>query len=285
VPQQQAWIVEYFGKFNCILEPGISVIIPFIQKVAYKHSLKEQVIDVHAQTAISNDNVSLTIDGVLYIRIADPKKASYGVNNPYYAISQLAQTTMRSEIGKIALDKTFEERETLNHLIVSSINQAAESWGIQAMRYEIKDIQPPESVLRAMELQVTAERQKRAKILESEGQRQAQINAAEGEKAEVVLGSEASKIDQINKAEGESSAIFQVAEANAKGIQVIANAIKQNGGEDAVAMKLAGDYIQALKGFAKENNTLIVPANIADPAGMIASATSIFKELTKKKAG
>lgn len=231
VPQQEAWVLENLGKFDRVLEPGLTIIIPIIQSIAYKHTLKEQAIDVHAQTAISQDNVTLSIDGVLYVKIVDPVAASYGVSNPYYAISQLAQTTMRSEIGKLKLDKTFEEREALNHAIVTSINLAAVNWGIQCMRYEIKDIQPPKSILQAMELQVAAERQKRAKILESEGHRQAQINISEGEKAQVVLASEAAYTDQINRAKGEAEAILFVAEATAKSIEVVASSIKKEGGQ------------------------------------------------------
>ena len=239
VPQQQAWVLERLGKYDKVLEPGLNIIVPIIQRVAYKHTLKEQAVDVHAQTAISNDNVTLLIDGVLYVKIIDAVAASYGVENPYYAITQLAQTTMRSEIGKLKLDRTFEERETLNHAIVSSINQAATNWGIQCMRYEIKDIQPPTTILEAMELEVAAERQKRARIMESEGHRQAQINVSEGEKAQVVLKSEAAYTDQVNRAKGEGEAILFVAEATAKGISIVASAIKQDGGADAVSLKVA----------------------------------------------
>lgn len=283
VPQQEAWIVEKLGKFDRVLEPGMSLIIPIIQKVAYKHSLKEQAVDVLAQTAISQDNVTLSIDGVLYIKIIDAVSASYGVNNPYYAISQLAQTTMRSEIGKMKLDRTFEERDTLNSAIVSTINEAATNWGIQCMRYEIKDIQPPKSILEAMELQVAAERQKRARILESEGARQAQINIAEGEKAQVVLESEASYTDQVNRSKGEAEAIMFVADATAKSINTIAAAINNKGGSDAVSMKVAEQYLQAFARLANENNTILLPANLTEPSSMVAQALSIFENLKNKQ--
>ena len=279
VPQQQAWVLEKLGKFDRILEPGLNLIIPIIHRVSYKHTLKEQAVDVHAQTAISNDNVTLLIDGVLYVKIIDPIAASYGVDNPYYAITQLAQTTMRSEIGKLKLDRTFEERDSLNHAIVSSINEAAVNWGIQCMRYEIKDIQPPSTILEAMELQVAAERQKRAKIMESEGHRQAQINVSEGEKAQVVLSSEAAYIDQINRAKGEAEAILFVAEATAKGINVVAKAIKEEGGQSAVSLRVAEQYMSAFSKLAKKSNTLLLPANIESPSSFIAQAMSIFGEV------
>ena len=283
VPQQEAWVMEKLGKFDRVLDPGLNVIIPIIQKVAYKHTLKEQAIDVTAQTAISNDNVTLSIDGVLYVKVLDPKAASYGVSNPYYAVTQLAQTTMRSEIGKLKLDKTFEERESLNHSIVSIMNEAAVNWGIQCMRYEIKDIQPPNSILQAMELQVAAERQKRAKILESEGQRQSLINTAEGEKAQIVLNSEASQTDQVNRAKGEAEAIICVAEATAKGIDILANSIRKTGGSDAVSLKVAEQYVEAFSKLAKESNTILLPSNIDNPSGIIAQAMTIYDNVKKKK--
>lgn len=283
VPQQEAWIMERLGKFDRVLEPGLNIIIPIIQRIAYKHTLKEQALDVHPQTAISNDNVTLSIDGVLYIKIVDPVAASYGVNNPYYAITQLAQTTMRSEIGKLKLDRTFEERETLNHAIVTSINHAATNWGIQCMRYEIKDIQPPKSILQAMELQVAAERQKRAKILESEGHRQAQINIAEGEKAQVVLNSEAALTDQVNRSKGEAEAILFVAEATAKGIDIVADSIKKSGGSEAVSLKIAEQYIEAFGKLAQKTNTILLPASLDNPSGFVAQALTIFDRLNNKK--
>ena len=281
VPQQEAWVIEKLGRFDSVLEPGLNILVPFIQRVAYKHTLKEQAVDVHAQNAISNDNVTLLIDGVLYVKIIDPKAASYGVSDPYYAITQLAQTTMRSEIGKLALDRTFEERETLNCAIVASINHAAHNWGIQCMRYEIKDIQPPQTILKAMELQVAAERQKRASILESEGRKQSTINHAEAEKAETVLASEAAYTDRVNRARGEAEAIEMVAIANAHGIEVVAKAIKQSGGSDAVSLKIAEHYIDAFSNIAQNTNTVLLPANAGDPGSMIAQAMTIFESLKK----
>ena len=285
VPQQQAWVLERLGKFDRILEPGLNILIPIIERVAYKHNLKEQAMDVHAQIAISNDNVTLQIDGILYVKTVDATAASYGVDNPYYAISQLAQTTMRSEIGKLKLDKTFEERDALNTAIIASINDAAVNWGIQCMRYEVKDIQPPTSILEAMELQVAAERQKRAKILESEGRRQSQINVAEGEKAQVVLNSEAAYTDQVNRAKGEAEAILFVADATAKGIEIVAESIKNEGGPDAVSLRVAEQYVDAFSKLAQKNNTLILPANVSSPSSFIAQAMTIYDNLktVKKK--
>ena len=279
VPQQQAWVVERLGKYDRVLAPGLTLLIPIIQRVAYVHTLKEQAIDIHAQTAISNDNITLLIDGVLYVKIIDPVASSYGVDNPYYAITQLAQTNMRSEIGKITLDKTFEEREMLNHAIVSSINDAARSWGIQCMRYEIKDIKPPETILKAMELQVAAERQKRARILESEGHRQAQVNNAEGEKTRVVLNSEASYIDQVNRAKGEGEAILCVANATANSISVVAKAINDKNGSDAVSLRVAEKYLEAFGNLAKESNTVILSSNLDSPSGFVTQAMTIYDNI------
>jgi regulator of protease activity HflC (stomatin/prohibitin superfamily) len=279
VPQQEAWIVEYLGKFDVKLEPGLHLINPFLARVAYKHTLKEMAVDVPEQAAITRDNVTLHMDGILYLRIIDAVAASYGVTDAVYAASLLAQTTMRSEIGKLTLDKTFEERETLNHNIVSALNHAAQSWGIQCMRYEIKNIQPPQSVLKAMELQMAAERQKRALILESEGKRQSQINIAEGKKQEIVLQSEAALTDQVNRAKGEAEAIVAVADASAKGIELIANAIRQNGGEQAVALKIAEQYVGAFKELAKTSTTVLMPANAGDAGSMVAQALSVFDSI------
>lgn len=284
VPQQQAWIVESLGKFDRKLEPGLNILIPFYQKVAYKHSLKEMAIDVPEQAGITMDNVTLALDGVLYMRIVDPVAASYGVSDPLYAVSQLAQTTMRAEIGKLTLDKTFEERETLNANIVTAINHAAQNWGIQCMRYEIKNITPPSSVLKAMELQVAADRKKRAEILESEGKRQSQINIAEGRKQEIVLQSEAALTDQVNRAKGEAEAILAVAEANAKGIGLVANAIKQAGGEEAVALKIAEQYVSAFGELARESTTVLLPANASDAGAMVAQALTVFDAIKHKAA-
>ncbi len=282
VPQQEVWIIERLGKYNKSLEAGINFILPFVDKVAYKHTLKERAIDVAEQTAITNDNVTLSLDGVLYVRIINPKDASYGVENPYYAVSQLAQTSMRSAIGKMHLDKTFEERDSINTSIVATINEAAANWGIQCMRYEIKDIKPPVTILKAMELQVAAERQKRAQILDSEGKMQSQINAAEGQKRETVLKSEAALTDQVNRAKGESEAILMVAEATAKGIEKVAKAIEISGGKEAVGLRVAEQYIDAFKGLAKTNNTLILPANANDAGAMVAQALTIFDSLKNK---
>lgn len=283
VPQQEAWIVERLGKYNKTLEAGLTLILPFIDRVAYKHSLKEQAIDVMSQTAISRDNVTLSIDGIVYVKIIDPTAASYGVSDPYLAIIQLAQTTMRSEIGKLDLDKTFEEREHLNANIVSVINEAALNWGIQCLRYEIRDIHPPQSVLNAMELQVAAERKKRADILSSEGQRQSKINIAEADKTEIVLESEAAMTDKINRAKGEAEAIIKVAEATAKGITSIAESIKQKGGSEAVSLKVAEQYMDAFKNLASTNNSIIVPANINDASSMIAQALTVYNNISDTK--
>lgn len=282
VPQQQAWIVETLGKFDSKLEPGLNYIIPFYQRVAYKHSLKEMAVDVPEQAGITRDNVTLNLDGILYVRVVDPVAASYGVSDPLYAVSLLAQTTMRSEIGKLTLDRTFEERESLNSNIVTAINQAAQAWGIQCMRYEIKNITPPTSVLKAMELQVAADRQKRALILESEGKRQSQINIAEGRKQEVVLASEASMSDQINRAKGEAEAILAVSDATAKGIELVAGAITKSGGEEAVALKIAEQYVGAFKELAKSSTTVLMPANAGDVGGMVAQALSVFDAIRYK---
>jgi regulator of protease activity HflC (stomatin/prohibitin superfamily) len=287
VPQQQAWVVERLGRFDRILEPGLNFLIPFLQRVAYKHSLKEDVIDIPQQSAITKDNVTLDIDGVLYLRVMDPKAASYGVSDPYFALAQLAQTNMRSEIGKITLDNTFEERENLNSKIVQSINDAASVWGIQCMRYEIKDINPPASVLKAMELQVAAERKKRAEILESEGRRESQINISEADKREVVLQSEAAMTDQINRAKGEAEAIIAVANATSEGIRKVAEAIQSQGGSDAVSLRIAEQYIEAFKKLAQESNTILLPSTANDIGGLssiVAQGVSIFDSIKKTQA-
>jgi len=282
VPQQMVWVVERLGRYNDSLHAGLNFIIPFIDKIAYKHSLKENAINIPSQSAITKDNVTLVIDGILFLKITDPKQASYGVRDPFYAISQLAQTTMRSELGKITLDKTFEEREILNINIVTSINEASSVWGIQCLRYEIKDITPPDNVRAAMELQVAAERQKRAEVLDSEGKRQSQINIAEGIKQEVVLKSEAAMTDQINRAKGEAEAILSVAKATAGGIEMVASAIDKVGGEKAVALKLAEQYIEAFSKLAKESNTILLPAQTGDAGSMVAQALSVFNAIQEK---
>lgn len=279
VPQQQAWIVQKLGRYDRTLEPGLNFLIPFIENVAYKHSLKEFAHEVQEQPAITRDNVTMMMDGILYLRIIDPKHASYGVSDPIYAVSQLAQTTMRSEIGKLSLDQCFEERETLNANIVTAINAASQTWGIQCMRYEIKNITPPSTVLKAMELQVAAERQKRAEILRSEGDRQSKINMAEGQKQEIVLNSEASLIDQVNRAKGEAEAILAVAEASAKSIELIARAISQNGGEDAIALRIAEQYVSAFEKLARTSTTVLMPANAGDAGSMVAQALTVFDQI------
>jgi regulator of protease activity HflC (stomatin/prohibitin superfamily) len=282
VPQQQAWIVESLGKFDRKLEPGLNILIPFYQQVSYKHSLKETAVEVPEQAGITRDNVTLTLDGILYVRITDPVAASYGVSNPIGAVQLLAQTTMRSEIGKLTLDKTFEERETLNANIVAAINQAAQTWGIQCMRYEIKNITPPTSVLKAMELQMAADRQKRATILESEGKMQAQINVAQAGKQQVVLASEGAMTDQINRAKGEAEAILAVADATAKGIEMVAASITKQGGEEAVALRVAEQYVSAFKELAKETNTILLPSNPGDAGAMVAQALTVFESIKHK---
>jgi regulator of protease activity HflC (stomatin/prohibitin superfamily) len=279
VPQQQVWIVERMGRYRLSMQAGLNFLIPFIDNISYRHSLKEEAVDIPSQTAITKDNVTLIIDGILYLKITDPKQASYGVGDARYAITQMAQTTMRSELGKMTLDRTFLERDNLNVSIVQSINEASVVWGIQCLRYEIKDITPPDNVRQAMELQVAAERKKRAEVLDSEGKRQSQINIAEGIKQEVVLKSEAAMTDQINRAKGEAEAILQVAKATAEGIEMVAASIDKSGGEKAVALRLAEQYIEAFSKLAKENNTLILPAKTDDAGSMVAQALSIFNSI------
>jgi regulator of protease activity HflC (stomatin/prohibitin superfamily) len=279
VPQQSAWVIERLGRYNQTMIAGLHFIIPFVDKVAYRHSLKENAVDIPSQTAITRDNVTLIIDGILYLKITDPKQASYGVLDPRYAVIQLAQTTMRSELGKITLDKTFEEREHLNTNIVQSINEASNVWGIQCLRYEIKDITPPDNVRQAMELQVAAERQKRAEILNSEGQRQSQINVAEGGKRDVVLQSEAAMTDQVNRAKGEAEAILAVARATAEGIELVASSIQKSGGEKAVSLRLAEQYIDAFSNLAKETNTVLLPEKTGDIGSMVAQALAVFNKI------
>lgn len=294
VPHRQAWVVERFGKFHKQLNSGLNLILPFIDKIAYTHSLKEEAIDVQEQMAYTADNVSIKLDGVLYVKITDPIKASYGVKNPHYAITQLVQTTMRSEIGKLTLDKTFEERESLNAKIVSSINEAATAWGIDCLRYEIKDITIPQEIQKAMELQMTAERQKRACILESEGLRQAEINSSEGkqqaeinfalaQKQQVILKSEGDFIEKMNRAKAESETIEQIAIATARAIEIMADAIERDGGEKAVAYRIAGDYILAFKELAKESTTMLMPSNPQDIASLVGQGLSIYEMVKKQK--
>jgi len=282
VPQNRAFVVERFGKYNQTMEAGLNFMIPFIDKVAYNRSLKEQATDVPSQGAITKDNISLIVDGVLYLKVLDPYKASYGVDNYAYAVTQLAQTTMRSEIGKIDLDKTFEERDSLNINIVTSINLAAEPWGVQVLRYEIKDIEPPRSVLEAMERQMKAERDKRASILQSEGQRQSAINVAEGEKRSAVLNAEADRAEQILRAEGEAQAIIAVADAKAKAIETIGKVADTPEGQKAIQLDLAGLAIEAKQAIAKESSVVLLPENSTNASSMVAEAMTIINALNKK---
>jgi len=282
VPQNRAFVVERFGKYSKSMEAGLNFMIPFIDKVAYNRSLKEQATDVPSQGAITKDNISLIVDGVLYIKVLDPYKASYGVDNYAYAVTQLAQTTMRSEIGKIDLDKTFEERDSLNVNIVNSINLAAEPWGVQVLRYEIKDIEPPRSVLEAMERQMKAERDKRASILESEGERQSAINVAEGQKRAIVLTAEADRAEQILRAEGEAQAIIAVADAKAKAIETIGKVADTAEGQKAIQLELAGKAIEAKEAIAKESSVVLLPENSTSASSMVAEAMTIINTLNKK---
>nr|XP_029719950.1 stomatin-like protein 2, mitochondrial [Aedes albopictus] len=281
VPQQEAWIVERMGKFHRILEPGLNVLLPVVDRVKYVQSLKEIAIDVPKQSAITSDNVTLSIDGVLYLRILNPYLASYGVEDPEFAITQLAQTTMRSELGKMSLDKIFRERESLNISIVDSINKASEAWGISCLRYEIRDIKLPSRVHEAMQMQVEAERRKRAAILESEGVRAAEINVAEGKRQSRILASEAQKQEEINRANGEAAALIAVADARAKGLRVVAESLMSKHGRDAASLAVAEKYVNAFENLAKENNTLIVPSNAADISAMVGQAMQIYKSLSR----
>ncbi|XP_071167987.1 stomatin-like protein stl-1 [Mytilus edulis] len=281
VPQQEAWVVERFGKYARILEPGINFLAPIVHKVAYVQSLKELAIDVPQQAAITMDNVTLNLDGVLYLRVTDPHKASYGVEDAEFAITQLAQTTMRSEIGKIALDTVFRERETLNVNIVEALNKAAEAWGITCLRYEIRDMKLPKKIQEAMQMQVEAERKKRAYILESEGQREADINVAEGQKKAKILNSEAFKLEQINNAEGEANAILAKAKAKADAINVVAQAITSKNGVNAVSYNVAEQYVSAFSNLAQKGNTVLLPANTGDVSSMVSQAMAIYTNLSE----
>ncbi len=277
VPQQSAFVVERLGRFAGTLNAGFHILVPFVDTIRYRHSTKETAIDIPEQICITRDNVQVGVDGVLYMKILNPERASYGISDYRFAISQLAQTTLRSEIGKIDLDRTFEERTKVNIAVVSEIDKATEPWGVKVLRYEIKNITPPQDVLQAMEKQMRAEREKRAVILTSEGVRDASVNTAEGEKQKSIKASEARRQQQINEAEGQAAAILSIADATAEGIQRIATAIQQPGGFQAVQLRVAEQYIQQFGNLAKVGNTLVVPSNLTDVASVIATAMSIIK--------
>ncbi|MBE9560915.1 MAG: paraslipin [Proteobacteria bacterium] len=283
VPQNRAFVVERFGKFNKTMEAGLNFLLPFIDKVAYDRSLKEQAVDVPSQGAITRDNITLVVDGVLYLKVLDPYKASYGVDNYVYAVMQLAQTTMRSEIGKMELDKTFEERESLNINIVQQINEAAGPWGVQVLRYEIKDIEPPRTVLEAMERQMKAEREKRAAILESEGERQSAINVAEGQKRSIVLAAEADREEQILRAEGEAQAIIAVADARAKALEVVGAIALEEKGQKAIQLDLAESAIQAKAAIARKSSVVLLSDDKTSASNVVAEAMTIINSINKNK--
>ncbi|SEA41099.1 SPFH domain-containing protein [Paraburkholderia sartisoli] len=282
VPQQHAWVLERLGRYHATLTPGLTIVLPFVDRIAYKHILKEIPLEVPSQVCITRDNTQLQVDGVLYFQVTDPMKASYGSSNFVFAITQLSQTTLRSVIGKLELDKTFEERDFINHSIVSSLDEAAANWGVKVLRYEIKDLTPPKEILHAMQAQITAEREKRALIAASEGRKQEQINIASGGREASIQKSEGERQAAINQAQGQAAAILAVAEANAQAIQKIAAAIQSTGGMEAVNLKVAEQYVSAFGNLAKQGNTLIVPGNLSDMSTMIASALTI---VNRGKAG
>ena len=277
VPQQNAYVVEYLGKYRKTMQAGFHVLIPFVERIAYRHNLKEHAVDIPEQICITRDNVQVGVDGVLYMKVLDAQRASYGIGDFIFAISQLAQTTLRSEIGKIDLDRTFEERGTINASVVMELDKASDPWGVKVLRYEIKNINPPQDVLSAMEKQMRAEREKRAVILTSEGERDAKINEAEGGKQQVIKESEASKQQKINEAEGEAEAILTVATATAESLRRVADALQTTGGDRAMQLRIAEQYIEEFGRLAKTGNTFVVPANLSDIASMIALATGIAK--------
>ena len=288
VPQQEAYVVERLGRFHKVLSPGLNILIPFIDRIAYKHTLKEIPLDVPSQVCITGDNTQLTVDGIIYFQVTDPKLASYGSSNYIMAITQLAQTTLRSVIGRMELDKTFEERDDINATVVASLDQAAISWGVKVLRYEIKDLVPPQEILRSMQAQITAEREKRARIAESEGRKIEQINLAsgrreadiqqsEGEMQAAINESNGQRIAQVNRAQGEAEALRLVAEANADAIRAVAAALQNPGGNEAVNLKVAEQYVEAFGKLAKENNTLIMPANVADIGALVSAGLKIVE--------
>ncbi|MGD9786385.1 MAG: SPFH domain-containing protein [Sulfuricellaceae bacterium] len=277
VPQQHAWVLERLGKFHAVLAPGLNIVVPFIDRIAYKHVLKEIPLDVPSQICITKDNTQLQVDGILYFQVTDPRLASYGTSDYVVAITQLAQTTLRSVIGKMELDKTFEERDDINRAVVAALDEAATSWGVKVLRYEIKDLTPPKEILHAMQAQITAEREKRAVIAASEGKKQEQINLATGAREAAIAKSEGEKQAAINLAQGEAEAIKAVAAANAQAIQQIAQAIQSPSGMEAVNLKVAEKYVEAFSGVAKEGNTLILPGNLSEMGSMVAAAMSIVK--------
>ena len=279
VPQKQAFIVERLGKYHCTLDAGLHLLVPIIDRVSYKHTLKEQALDVPPQQCITRDNISVEVDGILYLMVMDPAKASYGIGNYLFATTQLAQTTMRSEMGKLELDRSFEERTQINGAIVEAVDKASEPWGIKVTRYEIKNITPPQTIRDAMEKQMRAEREKRALIAESEGDRQAKINRAEGDKQEAIAKSEGEKMKRVNEAGGRAQEILLVAEAQASGIRQVASAINDQGGMNAVNMQLAQQYLTEFGKMAKVNNTMIIPSDLANVAGILKAATSVIKEV------
>ena len=276
VPQQNAWVIERLGKFYRVLEPGLNLIVPFIDRVAYKHSLKEFPLDIPEQICITKDNTQLSVDGIIYFQVVDPRLASYGSSDYIQAITQLAQTALRSVVGKMELDRTFESRDEINHTVVSVLDEAGRTWGIKVLRYEIKSLTPPESILRSMQAQITAEREKRAVIATSEGKRQQEINVADGQRQAAILESEGQKQAQINKAAGEAQAIELVASANANAVRVVAAAMETEGGMNAANLRVAQQYVEAFSNLAKAGNTLIIPNNLSDVAGLVASAMTVL---------
>jgi regulator of protease activity HflC (stomatin/prohibitin superfamily) len=277
VPQQNAWVVERLGKYHATLTPGLNFLVPFVDRVAYRHNLKEIPLDVPSQVCITRDNTQLQVDGILYFQVTDPTRASYGSSNYIVAITQLAQTSLRSVIGKLELDKTFEERDIINAQVVQAIDEAALNWGVKVLRYEIKDLTPPQAILHAMQQQITAEREKRALIAASEGRKQEQINIATGEREAFIARSEGQRQAEINQAQGEAAAIVAVAEATAEGLRKVADAIRQPGGEQAVQLKVAQQAVEAFAQLAQKNNTMIVPGSLSEVSGLIASAMALSR--------